>query len=222
VTSDAVELEATYYRTVEEFFVERRGPPLTISNADWTLVRRWRKAGLPLRVVLRGIQDALDAHAHSFARQHPVGSLRYCEAEVDLARERWQQALSGGGPGEVEVGAALERLAESCQAAAPALTRPLRARALALAAELRDRATDVASRLDLETWLAAQEADLVKRLRRATPGQQCAAIEAEIEADLAPYRERLPPAVLGQVRADSFARRLLELYGLPRVGLLNI
>ena len=48
---------------MEEFFVSRRGDPLILSNADWHLIRKWRTAGLPLRVVLRGITDALDSHA---------------------------------------------------------------------------------------------------------------------------------------------------------------
>src|SRR5512135_639136 len=88
--------EATYYQTVEEYFVSRRGDPLFLSNADWNLVRKWRLAGIPLRVVLRGIRDALDAHAHGWSRGRKVGSLAYCEREVEAARDRWARALSLG------------------------------------------------------------------------------------------------------------------------------
>lgn len=79
--------EAAYYQDVEEFFVSRRGDPLFLSNPDWLLVRKWRIAGLPLRVVLRGIADALDSHAHSWSRERKVGSLAYCAAEVDAAAQ---------------------------------------------------------------------------------------------------------------------------------------
>ena len=88
----AADPEAEYYQTVEEFFVSHRGDPLFLSNADWNLVRQWRRAGLPLRVVLRGIKDALDAHAHGWSRGRKVGSLAYCAGEVDAARERWERA----------------------------------------------------------------------------------------------------------------------------------
>lgn len=222
MTGGAVEREAAYYQAIEEYFVERRGPPLAISNADWTLVRRWRKAGLPLRVVLRGIQDALDAHAHSFARRERVGSLRYCEAEVELARERWQAALAGAGPADDGLGGALERLADACQAALDRLAPRLAARVEALAGELRARAADACSRLEVETWLAGQEGELVRRLRHAAAPDLLARVEAEIAADLEPYRERLPPKVLEQVRAESFARRLLEEHGLPRLSLVEV
>ena len=81
--------EASYYQTIEEFFVSKRGDPLFLSNADWLLIKRWRGAGVPLRIVLRGIADALDSHAHSWGRDRKVGSLAYCAAEVDAASERW-------------------------------------------------------------------------------------------------------------------------------------
>ena len=37
--------------------MSRRGDPLMLSNADWTLIHKWRLAGMPLRIVLRGIAD---------------------------------------------------------------------------------------------------------------------------------------------------------------------
>jgi hypothetical protein len=97
--------EAAYYQTIEEFFVSRRGDPLFLSNADWLLIRKWRRSGLPLRIALRGIADALDGHAHSWGRKRKVGSLAYCAAEVDAARERWQRALSFDDEAETSVSA---------------------------------------------------------------------------------------------------------------------
>ena len=107
----AADPEAAYYQTVEEFFVSRRGDPMLLSNADWLLIKRWRTQGVPLRIVLRGIADALDAHAHSWGRHRRVGSLRYCEAEVERARERWERATGDGEAGRPDVGGTLEALA---------------------------------------------------------------------------------------------------------------
>ncbi len=219
MSSGAVEREAAYYQEIEGFFVARRGPPLVISNADWTLVRRWRRAGIPLRIVLRGIQDALDVHAHSFQRREPVGSLRYCEAEVAAAHERWRRALAGAGSDDADARAALEARAQACASAAERLEPTLRACLVTLAEALRARAADPGTRLDLLTWLAAEEAALVKRLRRAAGKEALARVEAEVDAELEPYRARLPERVLAQVRAESIARRLLEERGLPRLGL---
>src|SRR5688572_9440609 len=90
------DLEAHYYQSIEQFFVSRRGDPLMISNADWFTASKWRRAGIPLRIVLRGIGDALDGHAHSWGRHRKVESLAYCDGEVQAAYERWQRALQLG------------------------------------------------------------------------------------------------------------------------------
>ncbi|HEV7501688.1 MAG TPA: hypothetical protein VGQ33_16850, partial [Vicinamibacteria bacterium] len=109
--------EAAYYQSIEEFFVSRRGDPLFLSNADWLLVRKWRRAGLPLRVAMRGIADALDSHAHSWGRKRKVSSLAYCAAEVDAARDRWQRSLSFDAEADASVPSALAAFAEALEAA---------------------------------------------------------------------------------------------------------
>src|SRR3990172_3623024 len=113
----AADPEAAYYQEVEEYFVSRRGDALFLSNADWHLVWKWRTAGVPLRVVLRGIRDALDAHAHSWGRGRRVGSLAYCAREVEAARERWERALGSGGEGGLDAGAALRGFARDLEGA---------------------------------------------------------------------------------------------------------
>jgi hypothetical protein len=109
----AADPEAEYFQAIEEYFVGRRGDPLFLSNADWHLARKWRAAGVPLRIVLRGIRDALDGHALSWGRARKVGSLAYCAAQVDAARERWHRALGSPDAGGIDVAGTLERFADA-------------------------------------------------------------------------------------------------------------
>ena len=213
---EAVEREARYYQAIEEYFVSRRGDPLLLSNADWTLMRRWRQAGVPLRVALRGIADALDSHAHSWARDRKVGSLRYCADEVERAFERWQRALAGG-------------LDPSPEQALPVLAERLGGRLGDLPSGLAGVVERVLADLggghppaaELEAWLRQRE-ELVLEAARAELGDAgVRALEQEVESDLAPYRGRLPERILGQVRAESLRRRVLESYGLPRLSLFE-
>lgn len=213
--------EAAYYQTIEEFFVSHRGDPLFLSNADWNLVRKWRQAGVPLRVVLRGITDALDSHAHSFSRDRKVSSLAYCAREVEGARERWAQALAlGGVESGLDLPAILEGFARDLDRA-PSLG-PRAARAAAEAAkELRRRAG--AGRLDdVESGLLATEASVVEAIRKDEGASSLERLAAEIERALAPYRERMPARVLERLRQDSMVRRLLEKHGLPRLSLFHL
>jgi hypothetical protein len=217
----ATDPEAAYYQAVEEFFVSRRGDPLFLSNADWLLIRKWRQAGTPLRIVLRGIADALDAHAHSWSRERKVGSLAYCASEVDAARERWQRALSFDREEGVRVDEVLTGFAEALERAA-ALGPAAAATARTLGAELRQRAEEAPAPAPLEAWLAAQEKRLVEAIARDAGPAAVAAREAAVDAELAPYRERMPARVLSQIRKDAVTRRLLEAHGLPRLTLLSL
>jgi hypothetical protein len=210
--------EAAYYQAVEEFFVSRRGDPLFLSNADWLLIRKWRQAGTPLRIVLRGIADALDAHAQSWSRDRKVGSLAYCAAEVDTARERWQRALAFEGEEGLRVEDALAGFADALEGAV--LGASAAAAARDLARELRQRAGEPPDPAALESWLAAQEKVLVEALTGDGGAPAVAAIEAAVDAELVPYRERMPAKVLAQIRRESVTRRLLEAHGLPRLSLL--
>jgi hypothetical protein len=204
---------------VEEFFVSRRGDPLMLSNADWLLIRKWRVAGLPLRVVLRGITDAFDSHAHSWSRDRKVGSLAYCAAEVDAAAERWRRALDVGEEEGVSAASALSGFAEALEAARDLGPRsaPLARR---LAAELRARSAEGRVR-DLEPWLVGREGLMRVALEEDMGRTAVAAIAEGVDRDLAPYRGRMPARVLDQVRTESLTRRLLEAHGLPRLSLFH-
>jgi len=218
--NDPPDPEAAYYQTIEEFFVSRRGDPLLLSNADWLLIRKWRTAGVPLRVVLRGITDALDGHAHSWGRDRKVGSLAYCAREVEAAHERWQRALGFGTEGEIDVGAVLLGFAGDLARARG--LGPESARVAAeLERELRRRAAEGSLR-ELESWLGSQEAKLLEALGREDPREAIVASEGEVDRCLAPYRERMPARVLAQVRSDAVARRTLEAHGIPRLSLFQV
>jgi hypothetical protein len=219
--ASGVDPEAAYYQTIEEFFVSRRGDPLMLSNADWLLARRWRTGGIPLRVVLRGISDALDAHAHSWGRARKVGSLAYCAAEVEAARDRWERALSFGAAETPDVRMLLGRLADTIEAA-PRTGASARALASAIAVELRDRSAGAAGLRALDAWLGASEAALVAAVREDAGVAAVAAIESEVDGILQPYRSRMPPRVLQQVRDESITRKLLESQGLPRLSLFHL
>jgi hypothetical protein len=212
--------EAAYYQSVEEFFVGRRGDPLMLSNADWLLIREWRRAGIPLRVVLRGIADALDAHAHSFSRARKVGSLRYCAAEVEAARQRWERALATGADDSVDVAGVLESLARALEGARP--LGPAGAdMATRLAAEMRERAVGSPAAASTEAWLSSQEAGLLVLLQREAGPEAVARVEQDVDAGLSAYRARMPERVLRQIRGDAVARRLLEAHGLQRLSLFH-
>ena len=212
--------EAEYYQTVEEYFVSRRGDPLFLSNAEWNLVRRWRLAGLPLRVVLRGIRDALDSHAHGWNRERKVKSLAYCAPEVEKAEERWRRALALGSEPGLDAAAALVGFAHDLRRARELGPRG-RELARVLARELEERAGG-GSLDEVTAWLAEREGRLVEALAEDAGAERVAALEAEIDAGLERWRQRMPARVVETLRRESRARRLLEAHALPRLSLFHL
>jgi len=215
-----VDPEADYYQTVEEYFVSRRGDPLFLSNAEWNLVRRWRLAGLPLRIVLRGIRDALDAHAHGWNRERKVKSLAYCAAEVERAEERWRRAIALGSEPGLDAATALKGFAHDLRRARELGPRG-RELALVLARELEDRA-EARSLDEVTAWLAEREGRLVEALAEDAGAERVAALEAQIDLGLERWRQRMPARVVETLRRESRARRLLEAHALPRLSLFHL
>jgi hypothetical protein len=212
--------EPAYYQAIEEFFVSRRGDPLFLSNADWLLIREWRSAGIPLRVALRGIADALDSHAHSWSRDRKVGSLRYCAAEVAAARERWERAL-GMGEDDTDLAAALAHLALALEQATGLGPRAA-AVAREAAAGLHERLASLPQPRQLEAWLSQSESALLAEIRSQAGPAEVARVEADVARELEPFRARMPERVTKQIASDTVARRLLEAHGIPRLSLFHL
>jgi hypothetical protein len=215
-----VDLEAEYFQTIQDFFVTRRGDPLFLSNADWLLMRKWRRAGVPLRIVLRGIRDTMDSHELSWNRRNRIKSLRYCVAGVEAARRHWHRALSIEPHERARVTEFLQVRARAL-ASAPGLGRRAATLREQMVAALHSRIECPGETAELDAWLQKQEAALVKALRDDTDDAENKKVQLEIERQLAPYRERMPAKVLEQVREESLARRMLERYELPRLSLFH-
>jgi len=74
---------------VEDEFVRRRGSHLMISPIDWALVEAWRAAGIPLHIVLRGINKAFDSYESGSPKFRKVNSVLYCQQAVEEAFSEW-------------------------------------------------------------------------------------------------------------------------------------
>jgi hypothetical protein len=80
-----------YYTEIEEHFVRRRGKHMFVSPMDWSLIATWRDAKIPLHVVLRGIDRAMDSYFSKLRqRDNRLSTLFYCHSSV---MEEYQRHL---------------------------------------------------------------------------------------------------------------------------------
>lgn len=72
-----------YFTEIEEEFVKRRGRHMLVSPLDWSLMEMWKQRGVPLHIVLRGINSSFDGYNERAGRGRKVNSLFYCRQEVE-------------------------------------------------------------------------------------------------------------------------------------------
>jgi hypothetical protein len=63
---------------------------------DWALIESWQKREIPLRIVLRAVNDVFDSIARRGESRVSVRSLKYCEDAVERLFSDWSSAHVGG------------------------------------------------------------------------------------------------------------------------------
>lgn len=87
-----------YFTEIEDEFVRRRGRHMMISPLDWSLIETWKERGVPLDVVLRGINTSFDNYDRTKRRSRSVNSLLYCQQAVEGSYEDYCAARVGASP----------------------------------------------------------------------------------------------------------------------------
>ena len=86
-----------YFTEIEEHFQKRRGQARPLSPLDWSLIESLRDSGVPLAVVLRGVDQAFDKRSKRPRRVGQVNSLSYCTQTILEEHERHKESHVGEG-----------------------------------------------------------------------------------------------------------------------------
>ncbi len=84
-----------YFTEIEEEFVKRRGSHMMVSPLDWTLIETWKQRGIPLHIVLRGINSSFDGYDQRLSRGRKVNSLFFCQQEVEALYQEYVESRVG-------------------------------------------------------------------------------------------------------------------------------
>ncbi len=88
-----------YFTEIEDTFIRRRGKHLLLGTLDWALMASWKEMGIPLHVVLRGIEKSFDSY-EARPRRRSVKTLFYCQEEVEAQFAEWLEAQRGATRGD--------------------------------------------------------------------------------------------------------------------------
>ena len=215
-----------YFTEIEEHFQRRRGSLLLLSTLDWALIETWREGGIPLTVVLKGIDAAFDKYEarKNKTRVRRVNGLAYCAQAVISAMEEMQEAAVGASSAAAHTsndGFEQERIALHLEGAAGQLESAIAF--VEIAQRLRSIADEVRNqppRLEeLEQSLSVLEEKLFAIVLTTTPEAVLLGLRQQAAAELAPYRSRMPVMQIRQVEQQFLHKRLLEKLNLPRLSL---
>lgn len=235
-----------YFTEVEEHFVRRRGKHLLVSSLDWAIIESWKDMGIPLHIVLRGIDRVFDAYEanHRAASGRLINSILYCQQEVLSCFEEYKHARVGAAsesasglepaqappPFSKETILAyvagrrplLQEFAASFDS--PSATELIQQTVQRADTRLDDMVQDMksAQTLDLEAIeqeLSRLETMLYETLLQCIPPDELEAVRKEAKRQLREYKKRMEPHIYRQTMDHYVAKRLREQYRLPRLSL---
>ena len=229
-----------YFTEIEDAFVRRRGKHLFLSPMDWALMETWKQQGIPLHIVLRGVEKSFDSY-EARPRKRSVKSLLYCQEEVEAQYAEWVEAHVGASNASAEpesdktpfsFAAISEHLQRSRKALAElahsrkqeddlseALTR-----AIALLADIEK---DFASGATLDTRkledsLTGLERMLNDSMLSAAGSSTLDEFINGVKDQLKPYRSQMDAAAYKQTFDNLLLKRLREEFAVPRLSLFFV
>ena len=229
-----------YFTEIEDAFVRRRGKHLFLSPMDWALMETWKQQGIPLHIVLRGVEKSFDSF-EARPRKRSVKSLLYCQEEVEAQYAEWVEAHVGSSPETTEPDS--DKTPFSFAAISEHLKRSRSA--LAELVHSRNKEDDLSESLtratallvDIENDFASGAALDTRRLEDSLTGLERMLNDAmlsvvdkdgfdelkkEIKDQLKPYRAQMEAAVYKQTFANLLLKRLREHFAIPRLSLFYV
>ena len=221
-----------YFTEVEEYFVRKRGKNLLVSPMDWALIELWRDSGIPLHIVLRGIERSFES-TQSRQKRSP-NTLAYCHPAILEAFDEYNQAMIGastesreeetasqGDPSQVEaVLNFLQELESALKAHPNELSQRSSERVTALRSEV-SSAQSIDFR-ELDRDLAQMGVALSESLQKEMGAEKAKELQSEVKKEMKIYRKRLSKEMYQRLEKNYLDRKILALHGLPEFSLLGV
>ncbi|HKQ75476.1 MAG TPA: hypothetical protein VJ810_17385 [Blastocatellia bacterium] len=233
-----------YFTEIEEEFVKRRGSHLLVSPLDWTLIETWKQRGIPLHIVLRGINSSFDGYDQRLSRGRKVNSLFFCQQEVEALFQEYVEsrvgAVHGAGNSAPQNGdvdsqftpaAVMEFLKGQCEALlgleakhnVPTLKETFTRTSQRLSHIIEDlELTGVISPELLEMDLMMIEEVILDGLREYAGEENLKQLRKEANDRLRRYKQSMEPEVYEQTISNFVAQRLREIHQVPRLSLFYL
>lgn len=209
---------------------------------DWALMETWKQQGIPLHIVLRGVEKSFDSY-EARPRKRTVKTLLYCQEEVEAQYEEWVEARVGSASTSDNNEADSDKTPFSFEAISEHLQR--NRNSLAALARSRNKEDDLSEALtraaallvDIESDFTSSATldtrkleDSLTGLERMLNDAMLAVIDKdkldelnkEVKDKLKPYRAQMEAAAYKQTFDNLLLKRLREQFAVPRLSLFYV
>ena len=198
-----------YFTEIERFFQTKRESFTLLSTLDWVLIENWKEQGVPLDIVLMGIERAFS----NPNRKRDIGSLAYCVKSVEKVRDE-QRELTVETPNlpdfqDDEVKAYIANLAGEVAKVDAGIAESV-------------RAVDVSDIRAAEQTLSALEEKLIAKLKFTADDKTMVELKREVDSELNPFRSTMTAPQLAMLEQQMWRRKLLERNDVPRLSLFYL
>ncbi len=202
----------------------------------------WKQQGIPLHIVLRGVEKSFDSY-EARPRKRTVKTLLYCQEEVEAQYEEWVEARVGSASTSDSNEADSDKTPFSFEAISEHLQR--NRNSLAALARSRNKEDDLSEALtraaallvDIESDFTSSATldtrkleDSLTGLERMLNDAMLAVIDKdkldelnkEVKDKLKPYRAQMEAAAYKQTFDNLLLKRLREQFAVPRLSLFYV
>jgi hypothetical protein len=222
-----------YCRQIEAYLCRKNeGHLIRIVGPAFEQVCGWATIGVPLKVAFRGIDQYCDRYYAKGPRRRPV-RIEFCEADILDLFDSWRRAV---GVARVDVGRPIAEASSKKPALAGHVERAIARLTSLRAGDARsvtfgERVDAVVRQLDqvganargtrgdardaIVEKLRSLDQDLMSAARAEASSELTGTLGREADAELAPFKERMPATEFVRAHAAAVDRLLREAFDLP-------
>lgn len=219
-----------YFTEIEDTFVRRRGKHLLLSPIDWAMIEGWQERGIPLHIVLRGIESVFDVFDKN-PGPRTIKGLLYCREEIEAQYQEWlgaqigrsdekASAVAGHSFSDTEVKDHIQSAIDKLEASKNKRLKEDFERAAARLEELRNNLADNIEVIDKS--LTDIEHFLDHAILTNSDKKHLKQWERETTSQLKPYKSEMDSDAYEQTFRLMLLKRIREEQGIPRLGLFYL
>jgi len=228
-----------YFTEIEERWQQCRGTVTLLSPLDWALIESFQDSGIPLEVVLRGMEAAFAKQAKRQSKVQKVNSLSYCAQAILSEFERFREGAVGkhepANSASTQAQGERENLVQMMERTAGQLVQVserIGREGLSLADGFFESIAETLQSLkeeviasthldfeQLELRLSMLEDKILATLFAALSNEVLLRLRTEVNQELNRHRRGLKAEHLAMLEKKMMSKKLLERFGVPRLSL---